>query len=463
MNAVAVWIFLPLAVGGVFLLTAGWRPKLTAPLAAGLAALLALAASVTPIDQPIVLFGRTFLLAGGWNFFGRNILLTNAARPWLVWFYGGVFLWTAGAAWVEASPLLASAALLSVPLGIAALAVQPFVYAPVFLFFAALAWVPALVWRKGEAGKTVLRFLTLQLLALLFLLFVGWMLASVEALSGQEALALRASVLTAIGITFLLGVFPFHVWYPSLQGSGRVYAAGMLLTFLPWAGMLLGLRLLDTYAWLREAPFTLVYLRSAGMATLLAGGILALLETHLGRIWGYVLMAESGAALLAVALYPSQGLLLFSAAAWPHLIAGAWGAFALTRLRTLRGKLDFAALEGAARSHPLEAAGILVALFTLAGYPLLAAFPVRMALWRAYGMLSPLWGAAYLAGLAGMMGAGLRALAVLAMGESARWQIPSRSMRIILFLGITLLFASGMLSRLIFPFLEVLGGLFPHL
>ncbi len=463
MNAVAVWIFLPLFIGGVLLFAAEWRPKLTAPLAAGLAALLALAASVTPIGRPIVLFGRTFLLTGEWDFFGRNILLTDAARPWLAWFYGGVFLWTAGAAWVETSPFLASAALLSVPLWIAALAVRPFVYAPVFFFFGVLVWVPALIWRQREAGKTVLRFLTLQLLALPFLLFVGWMLASVETIAGQEALALRASVLTAIGVSFLLGVFPFHVWYPSLQSGGRVYAAGMLLTLLPWVGLLLGLRLLDTYAWLRETSSTLLYLRAAGMTTLLAAGILALLETRLARIWGYALMAETGAALLAVALYPSQGLRLFNAAAWPHLIAGALGAFALGRLRALRGRLDFAALEGAARSFPLESAGALSALFTLAGYPLLAAFPLRMALWRAYGVLSPLWGAAYAAGMAGMMDAGLRALAVMTTGEAQKRQFPSRGTRFFLLAGMALLFGSGIFSRPVFSLLKALGRLFPQL
>ncbi len=462
MNAVAVWIFLPLAAGGALLPLAA-RRRMAAGAAAGLAVVLALAASVTPIEQPVALFGRTLLLSGSWDFFGRHIVLTDAARPWLVWLYGGAFLWMMGARWVETSPFLPSAALLSLPLWIAALAVQPFVYAPAFLFFGVLAWVPALTWERRDPGGRVLRFLTLQLLALPLLLVIGWMLAGVETLAGQEALALRAGVLTAIGVSFLLGVFPFHVWYPSLAGGGRVYAAGMLLTLLPWGGLLLGLRLLDTYAWLREAPFAPVYLRSAGMTTLLSAALLALLETRLGRLWGYALMAETGMALLAAAVYPSQGLRLFSAAAWPHLLAGVLGAFALARLRTARGGLDFPALEGAARAFPLEAAGALVALFSLAGYPLLAAFPLRMALWRVYGAFSPLWGAAYMAGMVGMMGAGLRTLAVLATGDAAERQFPSRWVQAFLLLNALLLLGSGVFFRLVFPLLEKLGRIFPQL
>ncbi len=462
MNAVGVWIFFPLAAG-VLLLGVGER-RLAAGVAAAISALLALTALLLPIEQPLSFFGRTFLLAGRWTFLGRQIILTDAARPWLVWFYTALLLGMVGAQWVEAAPRLPAAALVSLPLWIAAFSVEPFVYAVVFLFFGVLAWTPALTWHDPQAAEKVVRFITLQLLAVPFFLFVGWMLGGVEALPGQDVLAVRAGILTATGVAFLLGIFPFHVWYPALQGGERVYAAGMLLTLLPWAGLYLGLRFLDTYTWLREAPQTAAYLRSAGMTTFLAAGMLAVLETHLGRMWGYVLMAGTGAALLSIGMYPLHGAEYLAAEALPHLLAGVLGTFSLARLHMARGSLDFSALEGVARQFPFEAAGALSALFALAGYPLLAAFPVRVALWSACGALSLPWGIVYMAGMAGLAIAGLRTLAVLVMGKNDRaWRFPPWGARLFLLAGMVLLVWGGIFPRMVFPLLMSLARAFPQL
>ncbi len=465
MNAVALWVFVPLGAGALLLaFSARRRAALTG--GAALAVLLSLAAWSLPIEQPLPLGGGAWRITAAWEFLGRSIVLDDAARPWLGWLYLGVALWLLGALWAQASPYLPAAALSSAALWVGALSVTPFVYAPGMMFIGVLVWLPALVPHTGGAMRAALRLLNLQFLAVPLLFFIGWMVTGVENLPGQDVLAVRAGLLLAVGMAFLLGVFPFHVWYPALLAEAHPYAAGMLLYFLPQVGLRLGLVLLERYAWLRAVPQTALYLQVAGGAMLLTGGLLAALERHLGRAWGYLLMADVGAALLAASLYPSRGLDIFFAAALPRLLAVFTGTLGLTRLYLARRSLRLSRLTGAAFQMPLPAAAALSGIFALSGYPLLAGFSVRLALWQALTARVAAWGGLFLAGIAGMLVIGLRAMAVMVMSgaEAPAERLPQPAgARLLLIGGLALLFLAGWFPSLFLPLARALDAFFPHL
>ena len=89
--------------------------------------------------------------------------------------------------------------------------------------------------RPGEQVKTgLLRYLNFQLMGVPFILFVGWMLAGVEASPGNSDLVVRAGVMLIMGFILLLAVFPFHSWLPMLGEEGHPFPFAFLVFLLPF-------------------------------------------------------------------------------------------------------------------------------------------------------------------------------------------------------------------------------------
>ncbi|GAB4530357.1 MAG: hypothetical protein Fur0018_17620 [Anaerolineales bacterium] len=452
MNAIYLWVVLPLMTG-VLLLILPMPRRVSLGVGAGLAISLALAAFLLRIGQPLPMTGR--LLGDTFRILGRSLILPDAARPWLAFWFFVLAVWLLTCLRLTVTPAFPGVALIGVSLWIAALSVEPFVYAAILIFLALLVWLPVLL-PDSAALRAVQRFFTLQLLAVPFLLFIGWMLAGTETLPGQGSLALRAGLMLALGLTFSLGVFPFHTWYPALSEAAPVIPTGFLLALLPVVGLHIAALFLQRYAWLRDAPQTVIYLLFAGRMTFVAAGVLAALETRLARLWGYALMAETGALLLALRYFPDGGIGLFAAMLLPHGLLTWLGTFVLAHLPA---DTRFSRLQGLFRRNPWLAAGFLAALGTAAGLPSLPAFPVRMVLWQWEN--ASLW---VLIGQIGLWIAFLRTLSVFLMGEPPEKQdVLPRGTRLLLGIGISLHFLVGLFPRFFFPLMDALTAIFPHL
>jgi NADH-quinone oxidoreductase subunit N len=120
--------------------------------------------------------------------------------------------------------------------------------------------------------------------------------------------------------------------------------------------------------------------------------------------------------------------LLFSSLLPRGLAFGVWALAiaAIARIQggegNLKNSLSFSALRGVGRKSPLAATALLLAIFSLAGFPLLAGFPVRLALWQALAGRYFVASLVALSGSAGLMIGGLRTLAVLITGsEDNTW------------------------------------------
>ena len=184
---------------------------------------------------------------------------------------------------------------------------------------------------------------------------------------------------------------------------------------------------LDRYAWLRTSEQLSQILALGGLLMVVTGGLSSAFQRHLGRQMAYAVIAETGFSLLALSLPPEKAVASVFLLIIPRSLALLVWAMSLTRLRRQIESLRFSAVQGLARAYPITAAGLILAHLSVAGFPLLAGFPIRLALWE--GLASQSLGVAFWfsIGILGLLTGAIRTLAVLVMApQGTVWELRER-------------------------------------
>jgi formate hydrogenlyase subunit 3/multisubunit Na+/H+ antiporter MnhD subunit len=464
MSAPLVWIFLPAgAAFGLFL--SGRYTRAATLLGMAAAGLLALAAWLLPLGEVIALGSWSGQIAETVIFFGRRVALSQADKPVLIFIYASVAFWLGGALPARTPRNFPAVSLGAAALLTAVLSVEPFLYAALLIELVALISVSVLTVPGKPVGAGVLRFLTFQTLGMPCLLLAGWILSRLDAGAASPEIFFQAGVLLAIGFAFWLAVFPFHSWLPMLMEEAHPYAAAFVFYILTLVVFLFGMSFFDRYPGLRSSPEVYAALRAAGVLMVAVGGGFAAFQRHLGRLLGFMVLVETGYAILALSLSSILGPQLFFASLLARGVGSGVWALSLAILRNQTGDLRFSTVQGAARSLPLAAIGVLAAHFSALGFPLLAAFPYRLALWQQLAAESLGQTAWIFAGTLGLLFSGLRSLAVLTMGPENPPRPPALGLwaRASLAIGITALFVVGILPHWFLPGLLSLQQAFSYL
>ena len=425
MSAALIWIFLPGFIGAVLFFFRKME-RLTAILGTATALLLAALAWQVSIGTVYHLGPISFQINESLQFLGRRFVLQESDRSTLAIIYLIAAFWFGGAYISKAGRMLIPMGLGVVGLMIAAIAVEPFLYAALIIEMAALLCIPILVAPGKRAGKGVFRFLTFQSFGTPFILltglFTGWLAAPSNGGTPQAELTFRAVIFLSLGFAFLLGIFPFHSWIPMLAEEAHPYATAFVFFMLPGMVSLFGLGFIAHYDWLRFNSLIFDFLRYGGTIMVVFGGIWAALQRHLGRILGYAVMVDTGLTLLAISVQPPEAFLAlassglgatFFALFFTRALAlGTW-AMALAVIQAKTKSLSFQACSGAARSLPAASLALVFASFSLAGFPIFAGFPVRLSIWTQLGSQNPALAFGALLGAAGLIVGGLRTMTVL--------------------------------------------------
>ena len=463
MSAPLLWIIIPGALAVVFLLI---RSQRILTIAGGsLALLLALIALFVPIDQALQIGGFSLKIAPAIQILGRRLILVEADGSLLAIFYGLVAMWFFGAEVTDTAHRLTPLGLMIVALLVASIAVEPFLYAAILIEMAALLAVPLLVPQNQAPGPGVIRFLIYQTLGMPFILFAGWLLAGVEASPGDLALAVQSATILGLGFAFLLALFPLYTWLPMLAEETSPYILGFLFWVLPTLTVIFGMGFLDRYSWLRTSGQLSQVLSVGGLLMVVTGGLLSAFQRHLVRQMAYAVIAETGFSLLALSLPAEKAVETAFLLIIPRSLALLVWAMSLTHLNGQVESLRYSAVQGLVRTYPITTAGLILAHLSVAGLPLLAGFPIRLALWEGLASQSLRVAFWFLIGILGLLTGGIRTLAVLVMApEETSWELRENwAPGIMIGLGVIGLFVLGIFPQIFRPILANLPAMFEHL
>jgi formate hydrogenlyase subunit 3/multisubunit Na+/H+ antiporter MnhD subunit len=463
MNAPTLWILLPIAVG-VFLLFINNQRVLS--LAGGsIAVILASIAQFVPIEVALRVGSFSLRIDSGLTVLGRSLTILPTEGSLLALIYGAAALWFFGAEASRTATRLVPLGFMIIALMVASIAVQPFLYAALFIEMAILLAIPMLTSIYRPPGRGVVRFLIYQTLAMPFILLAGWLLAGVEASPGDLDLTAQSAAMLGLGFAFLLAIFPLYSWIPLLIEENSPYIVGFLLWILPTFTIIFGAGFLDRYSWLRSSEPLILALRYLGLLMVVTGGAFAAFQRHLGRIMAYGSIAETGFSLLALSLDLRLGIpILFLLIPARALGLAVWS-LSLTIIQENTETMRFGSARGILHVTPLAGAGMIVATLSTGAFPLLAGFPSRLALWEGLSRDS-LSAAVWMAvGIVGLLTSAFRSLAVISMAdEHTGWTFRETPTQMtMLGLGMIGLFLLGLFPQTVQFFLANLPLMFEHL
>ena len=460
MSAPLLWIAIPFFVGVLILFFL--RERFSAFIGGSVAAILALIALIFPIDEALLLGSISLKISPSIQFFGRSFEFSTADGTLLAIIYGLAALWFFGTEASGTANRFVSLGLMIVSLLTASIAVEPFLFAALLIEIAAMLVIPLLVPPYQKPGRGVVRFLIYQTFAMPFILFSGWMLAGVEASPGDLGTTTQAGTMLGLGFAFLFAVFPLYNWIPMLMDEASPYVTGFLLWALPTFTVIFALGFLDRYVWLRTSPQLSNAIQFAGVFMVASGGIFASMQRHIGRMMGYSAIAETGLLILIMGLRSSEIVNLTFLLLIPRgLVLAVW-ALALSILKRNEYSLLFNEMQGLARSFPAAVTALILAQLSMAGFPLLAGFPARLAVWQELARQSlsmTLW---VFIGTLGLLAGAIRSLAVFVMAdEEKKWGVNESWVQVtMLGLGVIGLFILGMFPQILQLFLADLPSLF---
>jgi NADH-quinone oxidoreductase subunit N len=236
--------------------------------------------------------------------------------------------------------------------------------------------------RPIEAG---LKYLVMGSLASAFLLYgISLIYASSGSLSfgnlggafgqkGNPLLFLAGALLVLSALGFKVAAVPFHVWVPDVYQGAPTPVVGFFSVASKAAGFAALLRILSE-AFGRLADERQILFSVLAALTLLYGNLGALVQKDIKRLLGYSSIGHAGFLLMAVAASKPHGepALLYYLIAYGATNLAAFLVVAM--VERAEGSQAIEAFQGLSKRSPFLAAGMFVALLSLAGVPPLGGF-----------------------------------------------------------------------------------------
>jgi NADH-quinone oxidoreductase subunit N len=377
-----LWVILPLILAGLASLVP--KKRLFGILLTSLTALgLSTLAIFFPEELSLTLGALTLDFIETLDILGRQISVSLEMLPFIALLFTATGVWIFSSGIKGMPSLFAPTSLAITALLTAALGIEPFLYAALLIQAVVLVSIPVLSSGMHNPHRGILRYISLQTIAMPFILFAGWLLSGIETLPPESGLIGQSAMVLGLGFALLLGIFPFHSWAPMVSEQAHPAVITFITFIAPTVILVFGLSFFNRYPFLRDLENLPLMLRIFGTLMTVVGGLWTAFQQNLKRAFGFSSLTETGFSLLALSLIPQGGfiwLLMFI----PARALGFWlWGYTLGLIQTHTRSLDLQSLQGFARRYPILSVGLLLAQLSTAGLPILAAFPIKLTLFTA--------------------------------------------------------------------------------
>ena len=446
-----VWIVLP-ALLGLGLVVVQRIPRLSTVLGSLFPLILALLAMIFSNGLTLNILGRIFALEDSLAIFGRTIQITADQLGIIALFYFFCFAWNLLSGLFKVGQWFNSLSLIITALWVSVQFINPFLYSAVVIELIALISVPLLSPRGTPARSGVIRFLSMQTIAMPLILMGGWMVAGIETSPSAEAIISRGALLVIAGFSIWAGIFPLHSWLPMLTEESHPWIISFLMTIMQIGLAIFFLKFLNQYSWLRNLEEIKLVLKWIGGLCVMSAGVIAAFQKKLSRILGYLYLSGTGYIVLSMAFQQQGWLDLLTLYMLPRAMAYWSFGYALSLLREASDseQLDFSELTGLIWRYPLISVLLLCSLLNIIGMPLFSLFPAHRIIWSILASESLLIRLLMSIGLLGMIVFFLRILTRVIQPPQVTAQ--DKKEKSILIVPVVLII-----------FFMVLGGLIPQL
>lgn len=180
-------------------------------------------------------------------------------------------------------------------------------------------------------------------------------------------------LLVIASLGFKISAVPFHAWAPDVYQGAPMPVTAFLATGSKVAGIAALLRLLTTAFEPAADKLVPVF---AGMAvlTLLVGNLGALAQTNVKRLMAYSSVSHAGYLLIGLAAFGGHGAEAVLTYLFGYVAATGGVFLVLIACQPILARNEISDLNGLSKRSPLMAAGMFLALLSLAGVPPLAGF-----------------------------------------------------------------------------------------
>lgn len=376
MNAPTLFVFFPFVFGAFELLFAEKR-KIVAFASLIVCIALIAWASMIPINSMIIYGENSLIYISSIDVMGRTLALERSQQTVLAFFYGVAAVGILLSLVVSSSRFFVPAVLMLSALIIAVIAVKPFIFGAMMIFLAVLIVFPLLWYEKRGDGSGILRFVFWQLMGTIFLSLGAWLATLVDINPTNQALLLRVTLILFWGLVFWLGFFPIHSWLGMVMNESCPFISGFLVSLIQFAALYILLNFINSFIWIRTSTLFFTGLRNLGLAMLILGGIQTLTERTLQRIQSSLYISENGIAMILLGMRTSETFTIFLSLIFIRVISGIFFSTAVKSLMC-DFSTDIVAEEINPAQRAMSVLMIILAYFSIAGFPFLASFALKI-------------------------------------------------------------------------------------
>jgi len=380
MNAPVIWIIFPPVVS-IFLFFIRNR-KIQGYLYIGTSFVFAVLTLFIKIDLTGERGLLTIVVSSILNILGRSFLLLENDKflIFLIYFFNAIF--------GVASIILKKNARF-IPFGLmytafllAAVSIEPFLYSALIIEIAVIMSIPLLVNSQADKKDGISRYLIFQTMAMPFILLAGWFLAGGEISPVNSEQLVQATLLLGLGFIFWLAIFPFHSWAPMVFDETDPIDSGFIFLLLQSVYLILILKYINGFAWLRTYPVFFQALRFLGIIMAVFGSVGLFFEKSIRKLIGYEFLHTIGILLVAVGLSATRGITLFAYLIGSRLISFSLLSWSVSGFETSEKRTSTLGFSDLTQRRPIVGASFLFSLLSLSGMPLTIGFPPLQTLYQ---------------------------------------------------------------------------------